>query len=307
MRKFRSLVHFARLERRERILEQRLVWILGAGRSGTTWLLNMLCSLPGVDGTDEPLIGAHLALPVSAFSQVPDIEDRTVYSVSRARKGYFLSDERRSQWEPALRSLLLAGLHGRATDDINSLLVVKEPKGAKAAPLIMSVLPHARLLFMVRDGRDVVDSGLDGLSGGWVTEAFGAKVETREERLAFLSRAARHWVASNQTVQSAFEAHDPRLRLRISYEELRADTVPVLGRISSWLNREVPLQQLEEIASRLSFEAVPESQRGSGKFVRAARPGLWQEHFDDEERSLLDEIMAPTLSALGYEPMTKRT
>src|SRR5258706_5553456 len=147
--------------------------MLGCGRSGTTWLLNMLCQLPDVDGMNEPLIGAHLSVRVSSVSNVDDANDKTVYAVRHGSLDYFFADQRRAEWQPALRALLLAGLHGRRPDHPNTLLVIKEPNGSVAAPLLMSALPHARLLFVVRDGRDVVDSALDAVSGGWVTKEYG--------------------------------------------------------------------------------------------------------------------------------------
>jgi len=48
-------------------LESRLVWMMGSPRTGTTWLLNLMCLHARVRGLDEPLIGAHLGLPVAAL------------------------------------------------------------------------------------------------------------------------------------------------------------------------------------------------------------------------------------------------
>jgi len=295
-------MNLVRDSRRARALEERLVWMLGCGRSGTTWLLNMLGQLPDVDGMNEPLIGAHLSIRISSVSNVEQADDKTVYSLRRGSPDYFFYEGRRDEWQPALRALLLAGLHGRRPDDPRTLLVLKEPNGSVAAPLIMSALPRSRLLFVIRDGRDVVDSALDAVSGGWVTKEYGAKVDSQRERAAFLVKSAQHWVDSIEAVHEAYEAHDPALRLRITYEDLRAHTADVLEQIATWMGRPVPRARAEEIASAAAFESVPADKRGPGMFVRAAQPGLWEERFDESEKAELERVMGPMLAEMGYSP-----
>ena len=54
-----------------------------------------------------------------------------------------------------------------------AVAVIKEPAGSQSADLISSSLPKSRLLFLLRDGRDVVDSGLAAnLAGSWVSKEF---------------------------------------------------------------------------------------------------------------------------------------
>lgn len=286
----------------ERARERRLVWMLGFGRSGTTWLLHLLCQLPRVDGRDEPLIGAHLGIPTAAALGGMISDGRPLYEVSRAREGYVFSDARRAEWEPALRRLILVALIDKRRP--KNLVVVKEPNGSMAAPMIMSVFPRSRMLYVVRDGRDVVDSAVDAWSDGWATKQLGARVGSAEERAALIATVARNWVEVNRTVEAAYDNHAPALRLRVSYEELLADTPGVLGRIASWLGRDVERPRLEAIAEHFAFTAIPEDQRGPGQFVRAAQPGLWREHFDARDRAVLDEIMGPMLAEMGYTPTT---
>ena len=57
----------------------------------------------------------------------------------------------------------------------STLLLVKEPNGSQSADVIMRAQPTARLLFLLRDGRDVVDSELASFAvGGWQERAFRA-------------------------------------------------------------------------------------------------------------------------------------
>ena len=50
------------------------------------------------------------------------------------------------------------------------MVVVKEP-GSHAADTIMDLFPDSTLIFLLRDGRDVVDSWLDAYrDGSWATD-----------------------------------------------------------------------------------------------------------------------------------------
>jgi ribosomal protein L12E/L44/L45/RPP1/RPP2 len=86
----------------------------------------------------------------------------------------------------------------------------------------------------------------------------------------------------------------------VSYEALREHPEPELRAILQWLGKEVDNARVAESVRALSFENLPEAQKGAGQFVRAAQPGLWRERFSDDECSAMEAIMGPTLAAFGY-------
>jgi hypothetical protein len=277
-------------------VERRLIWILGSPRSGSTWLMAMLMDLLGAHVVNEPLIGGHLAVPASPVIGESLPNDPTLGELRGDNPSYFFAKSRASVWRPPLRRLLLDRLavgSGR-----RQWIVVKEPNGSLGAPVIMATLPQSRLLFLVRDGRDVVDSLFDGWSEGWLSSAFNAVAIDREQ---FLHNAARRWVRLSEAVQTAFSAHSHPLRIRTKYENLRDDPQKELRRILSWLGEGGKHDRIAQVVERTAFEAVPETQRGPGRFLRTATPGLWREHFNEEEQELLSSIMGPTLKKLDYE------
>jgi hypothetical protein len=284
-------------------IEERVVWVLGSPRSGTTWLLGLLARL--TDGTriDEPLIGAHLALPLSAVSGFSTgAEDTLVLDAGAERPGYVFAEDAADVWLPDLRRLVLRRFDAerrRRGRDATSLLLVKEPNGSLAAPLLLRALPRSRVLFLVRDGRDVVDSELDAASGGWFADRYGVEVPPARRR-EYLEERARHWVATMAAVQHAMTSHPADLRHELTYEALLADTEGHLARIVSWLGRPSDPSVVRDAVERLSFDNVAPEARGPGRFARAASPGLWRERFDADEQRVLDEVMGPTLDALGY-------
>ena len=157
--------------------ERNLVWILGSSRSGSSWTLRMLADLPGVVGLDDPHLGHHLgvwrpiALAWTQRERLPDL--RILPEVKRDKPDYFFSDEYRDAWLPALRRMVAERFDAQARDRARErgiadpTVVVKEP-GSQAAEIIMSMFPRAGLIFLLRDGRDVVDSWLDAYKSGLV-------------------------------------------------------------------------------------------------------------------------------------------
>lgn len=283
-------------------LEARLAWIMGSPRSGSTWL-QQLMSGDGVTTWQEPLIGAHLGLLSSgAFALDPrKALEQPRASDIRTDDRYFFSPAHARAWRPALRRLLLA----RAASQVpaaSSLCVVHEPNGSEGADIIMSALPKSFLVFLLRDGRDVVDSTLDARKkGSWADTAFGGVGEdvAGSRRTQLLEEEAYRWATRTATVARAFDNHDPARRVRVRYEDLLADTAGELRRIYEVLPIGVPAD-LDARVERLSFASIPADQRGSGQFHRAASPGLWRTNLSADEQRRCTEIMGPVLSAMGY-------
>lgn len=284
-------------------LERQLVWLLGSPRSGSTWLMYLLQDPPRLATLQEPLIGTHLGMFASS---IVDSGQKALSAGVRLRdirgdERYFFSEHHVRAWAPPLRRLVVGGLAPHVPLRAR-YLVVQEPNGSEGADVLLRALPRSRLLFLLRDGRDVVDSVLDAYQrGSWLDEAFGVGQDLRgQSRLGVIEREAQRWVARTDIVSRAYDLHPPERRLLVRYEDLLSDTKDQLLSIYSWLQLEPP-PNLEERVQGLSFSAVPESDRGSGRFQRAATPGLWRENLSPEEQDLCMEIMGPVLVSTGYE------
>jgi len=288
-------------------LEKRLVWVFGSPRTGTTWLLNLVCSHPDVMGIDEPGIGMHLALYAPEVLGAPPAgfaADQLRVNDSRAGDDdYFFAASYSDVWRTSVRSMLLdrLGAHvdrnGRESDRV----VIKEPNGSLGADVVMSALPTSRLLWMVRDGRDVVDSQLDAAKkGSWLSEFGGGIDGSADERLRFLEQRAFLWVARTRVVQRAYDSHPSALRHVVRYEEMRQDTLTALRSLYRWLDLAEPAD-LEEIVAKRAFEALPAERTGAGQFARAATPGLWRANLTEEEQRVVTDVMSETLQSLGYD------
>src|SRR6266511_3401728 len=82
--------------------EDRLVWIFGSSRSGSTWLLRMLSELEAAVPVDDPHLGHWRPIPLAWAAAEAEPELTTLNEVKRDRPSYFFSDRYQDAWKPAL-------------------------------------------------------------------------------------------------------------------------------------------------------------------------------------------------------------
>src|SRR5918997_6397054 len=193
------------------IRAENLVWIFGAGRTGSTWLSAMLGEFEGHAVWKEPLVGA-------LFGNL--YYDRAKHLIGRGGKHYILGDAYRESWLRSIRAFVLREASGRFPEvGPSNLLVVKEPNGSLGAPLLSEALPESRMILLIRDPRDVLSSNLDARrKGGWKYEKraeWGAKPLEEENLDAFVRGRARDYSKRIAHTKQAYEAHQgPKVLVR---------------------------------------------------------------------------------------------
>lgn len=288
----------------------RLAWIFGSSRSGSTWLLRMLSELERVIPIDDPHLGHHLGvwrpIPLAWATAKSPPKLGTLADYKRQKRDYLFSDRYRDVWAPQLRDLIRARFEAQAAEYVaeaggidRPVVVVKEP-GSHAADTIMDLFPESCLIFLLRDGRDVVDSWLDGYrDGSWATEE-GAYPLDDAGRPALIRWQSSVWLHRTEVVQGTYARTDSGRRVLIRYEEMRANPISALEEICGLLGIEATRDQLDRIATANEFSRVPRAQRGAGRQIRRARPGGWASHMSREEILAMHEILAEKLDELGY-------
>jgi hypothetical protein len=193
----------------------RLVLVLGAPRSGTTWLTQLLLAHPETCGAGEAETWLFRGL------------------------GGFWSNDDLAGWLPpdavvaALRRFcdrLFGVARAAAANPVATHFVEKTPAHVWHVEQITTLYPDVKIVHILRDGRDVARS-LGELSFGTETVTEGARgwreyVETARERLGTLDH---------------FE---------VRYEELAADPVGQTGRILEWIGLDVGDAQRAAIGAR---------------------------------------------------------
>lgn len=286
--------------------EDRLAWIFGSSRSGSTWLLRMLSDLRGVVPIDDPHLGHHLGVwrPIplawAACEDPPQLN--TLLDLKAGKPGYFFAARHRDAWWGPLRELIGARFEAQAGEAVGELseaelFVVKEP-GSHAAPLLAELFPGSKLIFLLRDGRDVVDSWLDAYrEGSWAISG-GAFPVAPEGRIPLIRWLSDVWAFRCRAVREAFETRSPEDRILIRYEDLRADTAVYLEQLCAMLG--LDREGLREVVARHSFDEVPSAERGPRRAVRSAKPGGWRENLDPEEQAAMQDALGDALVEFGY-------
>jgi hypothetical protein len=285
----------------------RLVWIFGSSRSGSTWLLRMLSEFEGVVPIDDPHLGHHLGvwrpIPLAwAASEESSPGLRTLLELKREEPGYFFAEQHRDSWWDPLRALIEARFEaqaGEAGGDFagTPTYVVKEP-GSHVAPLLAELFPQSKLVFLLRDGRDVVDSWLDAYQeGSWAIDggAFPVRPEGRLPLIRWLSSV---WAYRTEAVLEAFRSRGPEDRTLVRYEDLLERPEEKLEEICTTIG--IDPGPVAEIAALHRFEELPAQSRGPLREARSASPGGWRQSLSPREQAAMHEVLGDALEQADY-------
>ena len=288
--------------------ENRLAWIFGSSRSGSTWLLKMLSDLEGVVPIDDPHLGHHLGVwrPIplawAACDDPPGLS--TLLDVKAEEPGYFFAERYREAWQEPLRRLITARFEAQAPEAgveapaRAAAFVVKEP-GSHVAPFLADLFPESKVIFLLRDGRDVVDSWLDAYSDGSWAIPGGAFPVNEEGRIPLIKWLSEVWAYRSRAVKQAYDSRADGDRIQIRYEELRNETEASVEKICAMVG--IDAGRVGEVVEAHRFEKLPSAKRGRRSFTRQARPGGWRDSLRAAEQRAMHEAMGEALREFGYE------
>jgi hypothetical protein len=253
------------LGERLRRADDRLVFVLGSPRSGTTFLAGTIGGMPGFVDLSE--VNPHKA-GIAGLARLPEAEAavriRTV--LERVRK-----------------LALVPGLRG----------VEQTPETAFVLAAALRAYPQGRAVHVLRDGRDVVCSLLErgwlsaGRAGGDDARlAYGARARfwVEPERIAEFESAAdatRAAWAWRSYVTAARLAADERT-LEVTYESISAD----------------PSAAARAIAAHLGVEPSPLEQSLERFHDRSI--GRYQRDLAPDQLAQVEAEAGPLLHELGY-------
>jgi hypothetical protein len=280
----------ARSSRAGGVDPENVVWIFCSNRSGSTWLSSMMGEVEGHEVWNEPLVGKLFG---------------DLYYAGAAGhqkvKHYILGDFHKGSWLDSVQSFVLSEATARFPGVAEGgYLIIKEPNGSIGAPLLSEAMPASRVIFLLRDPRDVAASGLDAArKGSWQYEN-AADRGWKREALAdnqpdvWVRRRAQNYVRHAGKARDAYEAHKgPKVLIR--YEELRDDTRGTMERLYSTLGIEVGGEELARAVEKHAWENIPEKEKGQGKFYRKATPGGWREDLTPGQVEIVEQVSAALL------------
>jgi hypothetical protein len=284
-----ALITQVREAERERVTagaaEERVAWIIGCGRTGSTWLAEMLGDLPKIRRWHEPYFGRLLR---HIHDHPEDLE----------RRASFFSRRHQAVWLEGVRDLFFKMVRDRFPQFGRHSLVVKEVNTPELYPWLRTLFPTARLLLLVRDPFDILDSYLDLQKPGSWNQTFGEP--TAERTRAMVRQTAEHIRSTMTLALATFENFPLEQRHLVSYEEMLRDPVAPLVACGRLISVTVKPADARAVAGKHAFDKYEKT--GPGQFRRQARAGGWKssEHFTPETLEIAAEVLGPLRERLGY-------
>lgn len=214
----------------------RFVFIVGAPRSGTTWLQAMLASHPAVATGPETQFFKMMSAVEGAFSlNLP----RPVGLNKYLSKDEFYSGI--TDWFHAIAS--------KVPPPRGPLVyfLEKTPEHALAAPFILRCLPDARFIHLVRDGRHVAASLIR------LEQRLGSKPDTACNA-TFAAQVWKQCVEAARNIPTLLSGKDHYREVR--YEELRQAPREWLAELLAWLDLPTTDTDIEEMVARNDLETA---------------------------------------------------
>jgi hypothetical protein len=262
-----------------RALDPRLrapVFVLGAPRSGTTFLGSCIGALPEVSYHFEPRVTKAAARMVYEGT----------WSERRAARVF-----RRSY-----RLLLLAAGDG------GRRFVEKNPENCFVVPFLVRTFPDAKFVQIVRDGRDVAVSHaekpwLSAASAGSGRRGRGGQAWGPWARWWVERERADEFAAASDLTRTAWSWRRFTSAARDALAQLPADRVLTV-RYEDVVSR--PEEAARTIGAFFGHAEPPESLRAALATADPSSIGRWRQALDDEGLAVVEREAGALLRDLGY-------
>ena len=271
------------------------VFVVGCPRSGTTLLQRMLDAHPLLAVSNDP----HFIPFAPGIRRGVDPPGTT--ELIDWLRGYRtfarLGLDERALAEAAERATTFSDLVARLYDAFGGargkpLAGEKTPRYVRYLPLLHSLFPQARVVHLLRDGRDVALSTLEWARPDRGPGRFRLWLENP------LAVCALSWRWHVTTGRREGELLGP-LYTEVRYEELVRDPEPALRRVAAGLE----LPYAEEMLGFHRGRTRAEPGLSAKDAWLPPTPGLrnWRTQLAPDELELFDALAGDLLDALGYE------
>ncbi len=263
-----------------------ITFVVGQGRSGTTWTLEIYGAHPEVCAIFETWLFSHDRGIANVFHQPqwdPAFAEPRAAQIGHHAGMAQLMDV--AEFRRDVRTLALRWF-ARAIGPEHRFLVEKGPADL---PVLMSVFPDARIVHVLRDGRDVAQSMQAG-AASWAPEF--ARVGTS------LAQWGARWRDEVTAIRQALAA-GPCEHLELRFEDLRADPRTAYRRLFEFSGIPYDDAVLDRVFAATDFDRARGGQPTD--FRRGAGHGGWEAVFGSGDRRAFDEVAGDLLLELGYE------
>ena len=283
----------------------RVVFLTGAARSGTTWVQNMLGSHDEIATPQESDLFSYYIAPWYREWRKSLPDDPQAWADRRHNGLPSIITE--AEFDEIMRDVI-ERVYGAAwaLKPSASMVLDKVPGYGYFGGLILRYLPDAKILHLIRDGRDVT------MSLRRASKGFG-----RLWAAGTVDYAAWSW---QENFRAARKLADSDCYSEVRYEDLRGPNgVAALHDAFQFLGVDLPPSEAGDIVDRFSLEGnqgrPPSSMVWGGEvlkrlgsvpeepldFFGKGSTGGWRDDFSWYDRWLFDRYAGDALVELGYE------
>lgn len=294
---------------------RRVAFVISAPRSGSTWLQKALNHHPSVYCTEHRFFGDyHDVVPTADGSEALRCTLDRYTALLHEYHAYRALGLKRTGFDNAmLGHLVNAMLDFDHAHSGKPVIVDKITPYRGTADLVMKrirrFVPKAGLVQLVRDGRDVLASGVfDWIRRVKLEHPRHAVFVERQPGLVLerffddddIVQWAEEWTGPIR----AFAKHAPDAH-RISYEAMKRDQAAVLAGLLPELSLTPDPAMISMCVEGATFKKMSGGRRaGEGVPVAKARKGVvgdWRNYFTRRDGALFHELAGAELIAMGYE------
>lgn len=250
-----------------------ITFIVGCARSGTS-ILGELCEAhPRVMYVYEEHIWRRLAETDHHAVTVDDITDKNRLKLKKWMRMY----KRK-----------------------NKAVVEKNPRHVVRIPFMKSVFPEAKIIHIVRDGRDVSCSLKSGLCGKTWAHVKPPRWREIERDYEGVIRCAH---AYHDIMQYPMRDLEEVEHLQVKFEDYVADSRGIAKEVMNYIGlpmHDKVLQLADKVQDEMEGSYVAKNQMRWYKKDHTKRIGRWKENMTEDEQIEVNRILRPVLDYYGY-------
>jgi hypothetical protein len=280
----------------------QVFFIVGAQKSGTTWLQKSLNCIDGIHCMGEGHFTDKLLVPMAQtrheYNQMMQVVQERVYE----GKGFYgpVPDQ---EFLRVMRSWILSIMvrNARAPEDAIVALGDKTPANSFHIPALKQLFPRSRFIHILRDGRDVAVSAFRHRERIQQEASQGqTNLDINDEAPQLLSKWAGFTKAVRRSESGGIPVHTVR------YEAMLSDAVASLrGCVDHLLpGNSISDDQLQAAVDANSFQALSGGREpgtiDSGSNLRRGQAGSWRDEFAPEVSERFTPEDRELLESLGY-------
>ena len=306
----------------------RIFFLVGRGKSGTTWLMNLLDSHPEIlCGGEGRFFGPRHQM---GDERAASLEHALTHSEEMRDWAKRSAWTRRGEHEPLARALTAVAaraiMGGALAGSGKSIVGDKTPlNGEGVVASLGQAIPEARVIHIIRDGRDVAVSAIHHRWNDLESRvkappekipALATRDSYRADPARFLAEGrsvfapngvapiAESWGRRTAAAVREGKALGPDRYSEIRYEALLEDGVAELGRIFRFLGADDSPDIARRCLEAQDFERLTGGRKpgdeDSNAFLRSGTAGGWRDVFTPADIEEFDRVAGETLASLGY-------